>query len=265
MKTKIISFVLVLCILCAALLTGCGQESPYQVVDGAIKKTSALDSAEMTMDMTMGMVMDGSTISVPITAEIKGKGLQTESPVVDMDMTMSMLGQKMTISMYQEGEWAYMSMMGANYKAKVSDLGGQYDYAQNANDMVKPLPEEFYKDANITEKDGTTTAVFKLDEKAFNKYYSDFLSGLNETTQTGPVGDVKITNAVITIAVKSGYVETYGMAFKMEYQVEGEVVAADVDVVVKYKNAGKAIEVTPPEGYEKYEELDMSDLMGDIE
>lgn len=258
MKRKILSVLLALCVVLMCIsLTACKKESAYTVIGSAVEKTQSLDSMEAEMKIEMNMVTDGMTMSIPITADMKATALQSSSPKISSVISTSMLGQDIIMSLYQEGDWAYVVIDDMKYKTNIKETESEYDYSDDMNDMLKTLPEELLKDVEVTaNEDGSMTVTVSIPDEKFSEIYEDFLEGLDTTT--GAEGaDIKISNAVVTITVAEDYISVYDMKFNMDTEIEGVTAATEVKATITYRNVGAEVTVTPPAGYESFEELSL--------
>jgi len=259
-KRKILSLVLVLCVLCmCAVFSGCEEEVKTNVND-AVKKTQELDSMHAVMKMEMDMEAEGMSLSIPLTADMKATGLQSGKPVSSSVITMSMLGMDTKIEAYQEGEWMYIAQDDMKYKVKADDA--EYDYSDDAQNMVQTIPEELLKNVETkTGKNGSTTVTVTIPDELFEEVYGDFLDGIN--AESGMVdGDISIRDAVVQITILNGYVSSYDMQFGMDVTVAEVVTKTTVKANIEYKNPGEKVTPTPPQGYQDFEELD---IFGDLE
>lgn len=269
MKKRIVALFLVLVVLCTCvMLTGCeekkeapkpAEKSVADVIHLALKKNENLDSMSAEMKMEINMAMEGMTMSVPMTAKIKAKDLKSENMVTYVDMTMSMLGQEMTMAMYQEGQWAYMVMDDVKYKTNVKDIEDEFDYVDNARDMLKDIPKDLLKDVKpVKAEDGSQTVTVSFPGDRFTEIYGETIKDINSQTLS-ELGEVKISDAVVTITMADGYVTVYDFAFKMDMTVEGTSATTEAKATLTFENPGQPVTITPPEGYQNFEELDMSD------
>ncbi len=265
MKKRIIALLLAFTLLCTGVvLTACGdkeeaptQKSVAEVINGALRKTGDLDSMSAEMKMEMNMAMEGMTMSVPITAKIKVKDANSDNTVASIAMTMSMLGQNLDIEVYQEGQWAYMVMGDMKYKTAIEDMEGELDYADSANDMLKEIPEVLLKDVElVTAEDGSQTATIPFPAEKFAEIYDDLIEDVNSETGV-EMGEMKISDAVVTITVAEGYVTVCDIAFTMDMTVEGVNSTTKAKATLTYENPGQQVTITPPAGYQDFKEVNM--------
>ena len=267
MKKKIIALLLVFCLaLCFAACKenakdqGENNDNPAEqsviaLLNDSVKKSQELDAVDACLNMEMKISAEGIDMTVPLKADIKSTGLKGDNPLVSMVMTMSMLGEESTTEMYKEGEWVYFVADGMEYKMSASEMGDEYDYSNDINDMLKTIPEDIVKTAK-TEKgsDGSTTFTMTVSGEKFTEIFADFLDGVTEDYGTMG-GEVKVSDADIKITASNGYISLYEMVFVMDISAEGTETKLDVKAGITYNNPGQAVTVTAPEGYQDFEDL----------
>jgi len=264
---KLLALATAILLLCAAL-TACGQPTTYEIVNEAIANTTALDSMHATMKMNMDMELGGlgTSVNVPITADIKATGLQGESPVILSDVTVSVMGMGVTTSTYTEGEYLYMSVMDEKYKVKIAEMD-DYDGMSDVNNMLKSLPEELLAEVVATENaNGTKTVKVSVPQDMLQTLYADLITQVQESAAEGAtVSDCAISDAEVEITVsEDGYVAEYNMEFDMEMTMSMAglevTVSAEVEAEIEIENPGEPVTVTPPEGYQDYPEVDADEV-----
>ncbi len=267
MRKKLLALALALCLLIGC--TACAaveKVTAFAMVHGAVEKTRALDAMDCTLDMQMDVTAEGMTMSVPVEAAIKAKGLQGDAPVASSAVTTKMLGMEMTVSMYQEGEWAYVQMGGEEYKVNVASVeASEYDYTDDVSAMLKDLPEELFEGIEaVKNEDGSATVTVPIPDDVFARVYQEFLNQVNDSAQAEGM-QLAVTDAVVKITVADDYVATYDMSFNMKVDVMGMTTQSAVKASVKYNNPGTDVTVTPPAGYKDFEELSDNYQMGDMD
>lgn len=268
MKRRLVALLLALTALCTGVLfTACGvDDAPEttaaptvsEVINAALEKTQNLDSMSAEMKMEMNMEMEGMTMSIPMAAKFKAKDIKGDSPVVSAVVTMSMLGQDIDIEMYQEGQWAYVVMGDMKYKASVEDMESEYDFTDDANDMLQKIPEELLTDAELIKaEDGSQSVTIAFPSEKFAEIYDDFIESVNSDTEA-EVGEMKISDATVKLTIANGYVTVYDIGFTMEMTVEDMTTKTEAKATLTYENPGEEVTITPPEGYQDFEEMDDS-------
>ena len=265
MMKRVISLLLALTVLCTGLvLTGCGNgdapeetkaKTAFEIINEALQKTQDLESTDAKIEMEMTMGAEGFTMTIPMTIEIKGKDMKSEKPVLSTVISMSMLGQNIAFEFYQEDEWAYMVMDDLKYKLSAKDLTDELTYAENADYMMQEIPEELLKDVQpVVAADGSQSFTVNFPEESFGKIFDELIESVGSNMGTD-IEDAKISDAVATITVANGYVTVYDIAFAMEMTTEGVSTTAEVKATCTYNNPGQPVTVTPPEGYQNFEEV----------
>lgn len=262
MKKRLISLLLALTVLCTGILfTGCQggllkEKSTYEIINDALKKTQDLESMAAEMKMELGMDVGGMTMSIPATINIKAKDMKSDSPILSMLISMSLLGQSIDMELYTEDQWAYMVMGDMKYKTKAEDMQSEFEYAENMDDMLQQIPEELLKDVELVKaEDGSQSVTIAYPAEMFAQNYEELIGSLNSVTEIN-VDELNISDAAVKLTIADGYVTMYDVAFKMEMTVEGVSTTTDAKVTITYENPGQEVTVTPPEGYQDFEETD---------
>lgn len=263
MKKRMISLITALCIICG-LLAACGSESESkstaETINEAIKKTQALDSITAEMETQMDMVMEGMTISVPTTTEIKAKGLQGDNPVSSSSLSTIVSGESVDLELYQEGEWIYFVLNDWKYKVGVADAKSELGYTNDVNGMLKELPAELLQDVTpIQNENGSQTVSLSIPDEQFAVLYSDLIAQYDMGSDAD-VSEVEISNAGMTVTITDGYVSFYDMEFTMTMEINGVSSAIGIKVTINYKDLGTEVTVTPPADYQTFETFDLSSL-----
>lgn len=267
---------LLLCLLTAVmLLASCGGNTPEKLIEGAFERMSELDAFELemviAMEVSMEMMGETETQSMPLTISLAGKDLKSETPKVLMEMSMSMEDETMTATAYMEGEWMYATADGESYKFPVedmSDMGAMADYSQQFESLLVDFPEAVYSGVTVEKNgDGSKTVTLSLTAEQFESIFSALSTELGESIGVVDEG-VAITYqpATVEVTVKGDLVSAYKLDFAMNISMDldGDTattedvmsltfsVGYDVTVV---KTSG--VTVTPPAGYQDFEEIPM--------
>ena len=255
MKKRIVSVLLAVCLLCICFtFAGC-KKTTSEIISEALSKTRQLDCVSAELKMEMSMSAEGMSMDIPITADIQAKGLQGAAPVVATDLAISMFGMDVQMQLYQEGEWVYIVYGDMKYKMPAADATDDMDYTDNLGNMLQDIPEELLTDVQmVKEENGAMSATISFPEEQFAKIYDAFIGDMN--TQIGvDIGEFAVRDAQVKITIADGYVSAYEMSFTMVMTVEGVETATDVKAGVTYKNVGEDVTVTPPEGYQDFQQI----------
>ncbi len=277
MKKKILSLALAALMLVSLFaFTSCAKETPFSLVKSAVEKTSALDAIDVDMTMDMSMDMMGISMDIPMTIDMQATGLKTEAPKVYTNMKTETSGIEMTVEIYQDGEYFYITIpMLGNIKTKASALTADYDSMSDVESMIKVLPEELFTEeiVIVENTDGTKTVAIDIADEKFNEIYKEFVDGATASIAEGTeLSEFALANAKVEVTVnEDGYVAVYKISFDMEMTLSmgedmaalgmGEMeVTATVDSVITYNNPGEAVTVTPMENLDSFQEITEDDL-----
>lgn len=266
-KFTAVALVLVMLV---SLLTfvSCEKLTAFSLISNAVAKMEELDSFEADLDIKMSMDMLGESMEIPMQYNVKASGLKGDNPVTFSTVPMSMLGITTTTEAYIEGEWCYITMFGQSMKMKVSDMTAEYDGTSDIDSVMKALPEDILSDVEIQKNDdGTKTVAVSVSDEKFSEIYKGFIDEMSSSAAEGfEFSELSISNCKVEITVdKNGYVSVYAIYFdmnmKMEIEEEAFEIKSSVDVTIAYKNPGSTVTVTPPEGYQDFEEVDPEELV----
>ncbi len=258
---KITSLLLIILALFTVLsFASCNEKTTEEIINEAIENTSKLTEYEAKMDITMDMAMSGMTINLPMNTVMKIKDADKENPIISATTTTSMLGQSMTIETYMDSEYVYIVEDGDGYKISVDTAMDDYDYTSDVEEMLKKLPADLLADMELTEKDdGSVGVSITLPDETFKDVFGDLIESMNEAAEGDVIDDLKVADCNVSVFVKDDYISTYEISFNMEMSMMG--IKADTAITVKMElvNPGEAVTITPPEGYQNFNELTGSD------
>ena len=255
-KLTTILVALLLVATCAFSLASCQALDTVEVINGAIEKTANLTEYEAKMNMNVEMTMTGMTMSVPVTVDLKVKDADKENPTVWLKMATEVLGQKMDVEAYIEGDYAYVVTDGEGYKMNAVDIEDEYDYEDDLKEIIKKLPADLIKDIELNKsEDGSYKVTLNLTEETFKALYNEMIEEMNELALSEVDGEAAIGNGSVSVTVKDGYVTNYDLSYQMSMEVYSITADATVTASVEFVNPGKTVTITPPECYESFEEL----------
>ena len=193
------------------------------------------------------------------------KDLKTETPKILMDMTITADGETESAIAYIEGDWIYMSMEDDGYKvplSEIDDMGAMTDYSKQLEDLLVDLPEAIYENIEASKnEDGSKTIALSLSAEQFETLYAAIASSLGESMGMFDEGaDVTFKPATLSVTVKDGCVSVYELDFALDITMDMYGESMTMDFSCKYKIDVKktsGVTVTPPTGYESFEEIPM--------
>ena len=120
---------------------------------------------------------------------------------------------------------------------------------------MKKLPADLLKDVEVVKNDDKSkTVTVAIPDETFSELFDDLLDTMTDSMGVNATG-LTISDAVVEITVKNGYVQTYGVDFSMAMTVEGISFTATAECEMVYENPGEAVTVTLPTGYENFREV----------
>lgn len=268
--TKLVSVVAVVLLLIAVLCCGCGEEQAPKTEPAAQLTASevlkaAMDKVEEEYEIkaTIGVTMQTSGMNVDMPMEMTTKCAKKDGAVVTLsDISLSLMGQNIEMSVYTEGDTAYntvsFSGITSQYKAPLDEsaipnvnllegLGG---------DGELNIPEEAL--TMTEEADGGKTISLTMPTETLNELMNSTMSAAGNAT----AGDVNFKECVATVKIdKDGNlaVITMKMEGSMNDPTAGEVTYI-MDFSVQYLNPGQPVTVTPPDGYLEFPSQDEMEL-----
>lgn len=257
---KIVSMVLLVCmLLCGVLPLSSCSKNPAAVVTTAMLRTGKLDSYEafMTVDMTMSVL--GEEISIPMDVRIKAQDVHGKAPKMSADMSLTYGGHTTKDSIYIEGDWIYAYKDHEGVKAKMEE-DEEYgsNYLASVKEMLQELPDALFEDAEMVEnKDGSRTVELELSDDELEDMFGNMLEGVSDGAG---VDDISTSDATLTITVKDRYVSSYRIAFDMYMEVEGYKTVTEVEVNLQFIDPGKDVKVEFPEGCEDFKPVRIWDI-----
>lgn len=263
MKKRFLAITLVLCLsFLGVLATSCQRElTAAELLQKADEKTMALEAYSAVMDLQIDMDMMGFSMEIPMTVDMKVKN-PLDNPTTRAKYSMDMLGQTIEMDIYMEDGWMYFSMgeteytEAEQYKTNMAEFMAEYDFTGDAQDLLKELPDDLLADVvPVKNEDGSRTVSVVLSADVFNEVFAELVESIGETS--GAEGDISIGDAKVEITVlENGYYSDYKVEYQMSVNVSG--IDADCNVVMSmhYNDPGTPVEITPPEGYMNYPELE---------
>ncbi len=259
MKKRIVSLLLALCLLCVCgLFASCSRVTTFMELTQAIGRTNALVDIAATLEVETETEVMGMNMSIPITVDMKVKGANSDNQISFSTVSMSLFGTEMVADVYQEGDWAYYSMDGMQYKMNISEEESEYDYTDDMKNMLRELPETLLEGLDFMKNDdGSKTISVALSNADFTELYEALLEDTSASNGVS-IEELEVKDAVVSITIKDGYISVYEMEFTMTTAVEGVETSTDVAYKLTYDNPGQEVTITPPEGYQDFEEMDLA-------
>ncbi len=243
------------------------EDTAYSLLAAATEKLEKQSSYEMKSTMTMNIVMDGTTMEIPMEIHIVADSLDTDKPRMLMEMGMTMMEQDMDITVYDESTGIYYivyAMAGTEMKMQTSDKEIADSMGNSdAYDFVSVIPENVLENTEIkTEENGLRSISVALDSETFNELFDGVVGEVSGSAAGDTeVSSMTISNANVTYRFDAaGNIVSGEMSFDIQLVMEymGMEMAATVGATAsfEYTNPGATVTVTPPEGYLEFPNSD---------
>lgn len=263
MKKRIISTILAICsVFSLLMMTSCGKVDTYTMVDGAMAKTSALDEYSATLEIKISMTTDGFSMDIPMKAEVVAKDVKTTSPKVFTKITTSAFGFSVENTAYLEDGWFYIVDGTDSYKISAEDSMDEYDYLGDIEDMYVVYTEDMFEGVTpVDDGNGGKKIEFTVTAEQFSVLFEDMIeeiAGAGSSDGEAPDIDIGVDLGQIGISmtIKDDYITEYAIKFALTMTEEGVTSSISADMKLTYSAPGAPVTITPPEGYQNFEEYD---------
>ena len=218
------------------------------------------DAYEANMAVNMDMGVAGQDVSIKTTMEynIKADDMKSDSPIGYADIKMDMLGQTVEVTSYTEGDYVYITSMGEGMKLpKDSVLAADYNTSETINAYEIDVPAEILESTEYTtDEEGNYVLSFtftKDNVDILQELIDNILAGMEQSLSDFDfeLGDVKY----VLVADKDYAPKSMKMDMTMTISSQGVTMSVLCSVNCEYVAFGDAVIITPPEGYQNYEEL----------
>lgn len=237
------------------MLASCG-ETPASLINSAMANMAQLDSLEVKSNLEAKTNVMGTDMTLPVVTRVQMTGAQGDSPVVLMDMEVSMMGITSKTTEYNDGEWIYISVDGINYKVDNVNKSAMLFNGVSAKTLLQELAEDLLQGAKIVKnEDGSKTVALTIPAAVFTEMYAPMLNNLNKTVGTAEDA-MTVSDADVKLTVKDGYLTKYEMNYTVDMVVEGMDASASMAMTAEFLNPGQDVTITPPAGYQDFPELD---------
>ncbi|MBR2024632.1 MAG: hypothetical protein IKA02_02345 [Clostridia bacterium] len=255
---KITSVIIALLMVAVSVLSfaSCEVLKTEEVINNAIENTAKLNDFEANVDIAIDMAMTGMTMNIPMDMAIKVKDANKENPISWSSITMEMLGEKITTESYMDSEYVYILSDGEGYKVPVEDAEDEYDFSGEFDESLKKLPVDLIKDIELVKgEDGSYKITVNVPKEVFEELYDEIIDSMSEASLGEVVEDLELSDCVVSVTVKDDYVTNYDISFVMSLSIQGISATSTVNAKYEIVNPGKSVTITPPQGYENFEDL----------
>lgn len=236
-------------------MTACAKKAdPKEVFDSAVKKNAELKDMDMTTDTTMSMTQGDQKMDIATKAELKLNNQGTDKMQYLSNITTTLQGQSVPITMFYKDGYFYTDSQGQKIKYKM-DLTKVVEAVQKSKDG-----------AQLTSADMTELTMKEDGDNKIFTYTADptKLNSLIESVK-GIVGSTGINMEDLKMDIKSaggeytvnkdGYYTDMKLKIDMDMTVPGQTISLSMDLNGVINNPGKPVEFTLPDtdGYREIE------------
>lgn len=154
--------------------------SAFETLKSASDAMDALQGFDMDMNVAVKMAMPGASMEMGIKGHMMMEGPQKYRA----DITETVAGQEIPMSIYRDGAYTYTDMMGMKVKSLADDT------VENALDFE--LKEDYFKNIELTETDGVRTLTASVDPDKALGLVKDLM---NSELMGSPFGDLGETES----------------------------------------------------------------------
>ena len=271
---KFISVLLIILMLCSILfVSACSDRdddddndnnnpstlNAQKLVEDAITKINNLDSYYAIMTQDVHLSMQGISMDMPVNVSIKVQDAKTSNPKMYAIQDMKMLGQSILTELYIEGDYIYLDSEGMQAKISKDEIGDtdQLSYDKTVKELLWVLPDDVMNDVIVKiNESGNRYVEVDFDSAKFLEFYESNIEDISSSINAS-IDDLQISDSKVKIVLdKSGYVKEYVLTYKMSISTQGQTANADVNLKIEFIDPGKAVTVTPMEGYQNFPLID---------
>ncbi len=244
--------------------------SAFETLKSASDAMDALQGFDMDMNVAVKMAMPGASMEMGIKGHMMMEGPQKYRA----DITETVAGQEIPMSIYRDGAYTYTDMMGMKVKSLADDT------VEDALDFE--LKEDYFKNIELTETDGVRTLTASVDPDKALGLVKDLMNSELMGSPFGDLGETEsgseaepdlrvlsieltaklgqdnlIHEASVAISLSAAYdmpsVAEPGSSISSEMKL-------DMTMSMTINNPGQAVTVTPPADLDQYEEMSDADV-----
>ncbi len=255
---RIKHLITVILILAVAILpTGCGEETPEpaEFLNTVFENYKETMSFQGTAEMMFETTYSGQTMSYEMNMDMGLDFNDIENPKMAIDLTTSMTGMTVDMSMYYNDGYSYVDVLGMKIKQEspVDMLEDYYDFSLS-------IPEIAYiVDVTMTEEGDNYLLTYSVNEEEQNEILNDMMSSMGEEfdvdTMTESIEYTKLSNSIL--ADKDGNIISQDIVMEVTITMDGESMDMSLTGSMDYKALGEDVVIEFPD-FSDYVESDIS-------
>lgn len=247
-------------------LASCGNKDAGTLYTEAYEKTNALEYVHSKMEMNYKIEASGVSMEMPMTIESRLHN-SAENSVLDMDMTVSMMGMEFTSSIYYADNVAYTEAMGNKTKVTMDPEEFKKLFETNSVSFSK----KDFEGVEVTEANGKYSFSTVFDGETYTEMImenvmSSLLDNLGLDEDSLDELSITISDVALDVIIDgNGYFEKTHMVFDLEIGASGELstVLGDTnmklhcDMTVNYLDIGEELTIEAPADLDAYTEASL--------
>lgn len=241
-------------------VTACGNkvQDPREAMDAAVEKNAGLDSMDMDMNMKMHMSQGGQNLDISMDMNMKMADINKDTMRYLGDTKTSMAGQSVEMTIFYTDGYYYMDVMGQKIKYPM-DLTQLMETVKKST-QSSTLTSEQMTDVTLKEEGDNTILTFTADPEKMNTYLKDAMGSMSGAGIGTENMEMTIREASGSYTVnKEGYYTDMILKMSFDMTVQGQTVAADIEMTGSVNDPGQPVDVELP-STDGYTEVDPAAL-----
>ncbi|MBP3396307.1 MAG: hypothetical protein J6L87_03945 [Clostridia bacterium] len=251
MKKRWIAAGLLLCLLW--LLPACSSKDPIEVAQKALRRTAALDSCGMLLDVQLAAADDTAMAELSFAAELavsRGKGGDSMSAA----STVTKNGKKSTAAVYRTGDWFYITANGTSYKSNLPTFTRSHDYLAAVDAVLQEYPQTVWENARFDGDTLTLSPDVETLKALYQPIADDMWQALPGFSDFAADDAYTLADGTLVLTFSGKYVTACTLTLELK---SGDVALVGV-VMLRIPTPGSDVTVMPPVGYQYYPEYNFS-------
>lgn len=222
----------------------------------ATEKSKGLTSMDTDLFMNMQIGMEGLTLDMNMSGNMKMKDVYSENMQYIMDMDLSLLGETMHTNYFYTGGYAYYDMDGEKVKIPM-DMATAMQSAQTAS-MLTEDDLSYVKDVSMKDNgDGTVTIYFTADGDSLNQMVQSVFATMGgEYAQMQDMVRFDTYKGELTVNGNGDTVQEKAL-MDMTMTAEGSTMTLHMYMECNINNPGQPVTFTLPstDGYQDISQM----------
>ncbi len=237
------------------------DEMAYVLLSERVEFMKSLDDISAKCDMIVEMQLGTSRETLTITNIILAKNLAS-SPILLRTNNVSLGNLKETYSIFYENGYYYYYDDSESFKFSEDVAKNEYKSTAPVFDVVHEIPAHQMKNASVMVSENMKIVTVMLDEAFFAEEFSVIVDEINYSIVGVAVNNYKLYAPYISVEIDAnGYITRYDVIYGVDIPISADAsVYSSVTASVVFSNLGEDVQVTPPDGYENFQEIGVDSI-----